>query len=131
MSAVSGTVTLDGEPIAEASLTFMPQDGGRPAFGITDSEGSFTLTTFADGDGAVHGEHLVTIVAVEEDVDSKAEELADEFGSLSEVMQPSRRQRQIWRVPQRYSESGTSGLQFDVKRGEKNIANFSLTTKPE
>ena len=130
VSDVSGTVTLDGEPIADATLTFMPQDGGRPGFGITDANGAFTLTTFAEGDGAVHGAHSVTITAMEEKVSEKAEELAEEFGSLSEVMQRRRKPKQIWRVPQRYSESDTSGLEFEVKRGEKNVADFSLTTEP-
>lgn len=131
VSAVTGTVTLDGEPIADATLTFMPKEGGRPGFGITDANGAFTLTTFAEGDGAAHGVHVVTITAVEEKVSEKAEELAEEFGSLSEVMQPRRAPKQIWRVPERYSESDTSGLEFDVKRGEKNVAEFSLTTKPK
>ena len=130
VAVVRGTVTLDGEPVPEASLTFMPKDGGRPAFGITDANGAFTLTTFGENDGAIPGMHSVTITAVEENVSDKTEELAEEYGSLSEVMQPRRRPKQTWRVPERYSESKTSELSFEVKRGEKNVASFSLSTKP-
>lgn len=128
VATVQGTVTLDGEPVGDASVTFMPKEGGRPAFGITDADGTYRLTTFKDGDGAMIGEQLVTITAVDEEVSSKAAAAAEEMGSLSEVMQP--RAKQIWRVPQVYSESDTSGLEFAVQRGETNQADFDLKSKP-
>ena len=128
VATVRGTVTLDGEPIGDASVTFMPKGGGRPAFGITDAEGAYTLTTFEDGDGAMIGHQLVTITAVDEEMNEKAAAAAEELGSLVEVMQPP--PKQIWRAPQVYSESETSGLVFEVKRGEVNQADFDLKSKP-
>ena len=57
-----GYVTLDGEPLAEASVAFEPQGGtGRPASGFTGSDGSFFLTTFKRHDGAVCGNYKVTV----------------------------------------------------------------------
>ena len=130
VAPVLGVVTLEGEPVPDASVTFMPKEGGRPAFGITDSDGKFELTTFAAGDGAVIGSHAVAISAVDEQVSDKAEALGEEFGSLSELMQPKPQQKQTWRIPPVYSESGSSGLEFDVKRGERNQADFELSRKP-
>lgn len=60
---VSGQVLIDGEPVADASLQFIPA-GTRPARGQTDAQGRFTLTTFQEGDGCVPGEHRVVVVAI-------------------------------------------------------------------
>ena len=128
VAAVTGVVTLDDKPIAEASVTFMPKEGGRPAFGVTDASGKYELTTFEEGDGALIGNHIVTILAVDEKVSDKAVAAAEEHGSLSEFMQPQAKQK--WIVPERYSEQDTSGLSFDVRRGEQNRADFPLTKKP-
>jgi hypothetical protein len=130
VAAVHGIVTLDGEPVGDASVTFMPKEGGRPAFGVTNADGTYELSTFETGDGALLGNHLVTITAVEEKVSSKAEALAEQHGSLSELMQPHRTPKQIWRIPQNYSDSDTSGLEFEVSRGVNNQADFPLNTKP-
>ena len=130
VATVRGTVTLDGEPVGDASVTFMPKEGGRPAFGMTDADGAYELTTFKEADGAMVGNHLVTVTAFEEEVNAKAEAAAEELGSLAEVMHPNARPKQTWIVPQVYSESETSGLEFEVKRGEKNQADFPLSSKP-
>lgn len=58
---VTGMVTLDGEPVPNAIVTFMPADGRRAATGYTDNDGQFTLTTYQDGDGAVPGTHNIAI----------------------------------------------------------------------
>jgi hypothetical protein len=59
---VQGTVTLDGEPLEGASVTFQP-DGkeGRPASGVTDKNGTFQLGTFSTNDGALPGGYKVII----------------------------------------------------------------------
>jgi len=57
---VKGTVTFQGSPLAEADVAFTPK-GGRPATGRTDTAGQFTLTTFKTNDGAMIGEHTVTV----------------------------------------------------------------------
>jgi hypothetical protein len=57
---VAGVMTLGGQPLADVTITFTPA-AGRPATGRTDATGRFTLSTFAAGDGAVPGEHRVTL----------------------------------------------------------------------
>jgi hypothetical protein len=58
---VEGIVLLDGKPVDGATVTFVPDGGrGRPASGITDSEGHFQLTT-QDQDGAVPGNYRVVV----------------------------------------------------------------------
>ena len=46
LEPVDGTVTLDGEPVADAAVLFLPiLSDGPPAHGTTNSEGRFRLTT--------------------------------------------------------------------------------------
>jgi len=57
-----GTVTLDGRPLANASVSFLAQDPrGRDALGSTDADGVFRLSTFEPGDGALPGRYKVVV----------------------------------------------------------------------
>ena len=62
---VEGRVTLGGQPLEGAAVTFPPVEGGRLAYGATDPRGQFDLSTFGQGDRAVRGEHVVTVYKVE------------------------------------------------------------------
>jgi hypothetical protein len=71
LAPVHGRLTVKQRPLAGAKVMFAPiakddqSAAGKPAVGLTDSEGSFTLTTYSDGDGAVVGEHWITVFAPE------------------------------------------------------------------
>ena len=68
---VSGTVTADGKPVAGANVVFHPADYGgdsaQTAYGRTDDNGKYTLTTPIAGldieqqAGAVEGVYKVTV----------------------------------------------------------------------
>jgi len=60
---VSGKVTLKGAPLEIGTITFHPQEGtaGNPADARLLPGGTFTLSTYQNGDGAVLGKHKVTI----------------------------------------------------------------------
>jgi hypothetical protein len=65
-------VVIDGQRVAGGRLMFAPasQDNtepGKPAFANIQPDGSFVLTTYSDGDGAVVGEHWVTIFPPSDD----------------------------------------------------------------
>ncbi|MEZ6072226.1 MAG: hypothetical protein R3C10_18705 [Pirellulales bacterium] len=59
---VTGTVTLDGAPLAEVAVTFTPTGDtlGNGAIGGCDAEGHFTLTDIRGGEGALPGEYKVS-----------------------------------------------------------------------
>jgi hypothetical protein len=64
---VSGIVTLDGEPLVGAKVTFYPASGEAPPMGITDRAGRFQLSTFdlktrTSTEGALPGEYKVTVM---------------------------------------------------------------------
>jgi len=59
---VSGTVKFNGQPVAGADVTFVSTDKDKSAFGRTDEQGNFQLTTYSANDGAVEGKHTVVVV---------------------------------------------------------------------
>ena len=61
---VKGVVLYNGQPVEGADVIFTPT-AGRPASGRTNAQGEFTLKTFEEGDGALPGEHVVTVGKVE------------------------------------------------------------------
>ncbi len=59
---VEGVVMLDGKPLPNAAITLLPDDAqGRPASGVSGTDGSFRLTTLSSGDGAMAGTYKVTV----------------------------------------------------------------------
>jgi hypothetical protein len=60
LGSVSGTVTLDDRPLAEAIVEFQPA-AGSPSEGVTDSSGSYQLRYTAKKKGARLGTHQVRI----------------------------------------------------------------------
>ncbi len=58
---VKGKVTYKGQPLTKGIIRFEPDGYGRMATGDLQSDGTFVLTTFQKGDGAVLGQHRVYI----------------------------------------------------------------------
>jgi len=63
---VTGAVTYDGRPVEGAAVALVPtSDKGRSASGITDREGTFSVSTYIDPAnspaGALPGDYIVTI----------------------------------------------------------------------
>ena len=60
----SGKVTLNGAPVAGASVSFQPVGGGRPCGGVTNAQGIYEITSYEQNDGAPVGEHRVAIIKI-------------------------------------------------------------------
>lgn len=61
LGRVEGTVTLDGKPLSEGRIMFVPVDGGRTSTGEFDESGNYQLIYSLDEWGAKVGEHTVKI----------------------------------------------------------------------
>ena len=61
---VSGTLTVEGKPVAKGTIHFHPAKG-RPASGIV-KDGKFTLSTYGEDDGVIPGKNKVALDVVEE-----------------------------------------------------------------
>jgi hypothetical protein len=74
VAPVHGKITVDDKPLFQGKVMFAPiaqadqEKPGKPAFGTIQSNGDYRLTTFAADDGAVVGEHWVTIINIDEDL---------------------------------------------------------------
>jgi len=115
LAPVSGTVTMDGKPLANANVNFQPigsdKEVGPGSYGKTDANGHYSLRLIATKErtGAVVGKHKVSITL----------ELKDQ-SDVSREKQP---------IPARYNAKST--LEIDVPSGGKDDANFSLDSKPD
>ena len=58
---VKGKVTYKGKPLTQGEIVFEPESAGREAHGGIQSDGTFELTTYKQGDGAVPGTHRVAV----------------------------------------------------------------------
>lgn len=112
---VSGEVVLDGKPLAAAIVTFVPQNG-RLALAQTDAQGRFTLRTWAEGDGAVAGEHVVCIAKYVESPrpPEKAGATADPYADRQNV------------APAAYASPVTSPLRATIVPGTENHFQFTV-----
>ncbi|QDU10816.1 carboxypeptidase-like regulatory domain-containing protein [Gimesia aquarii] len=61
VARVTGTVMMDGSPLADAIVSFEPTGPGRPSIGNTDANGYYRLQYTTDLDGALLGTHTVRI----------------------------------------------------------------------
>ena len=65
LGQVSGTVTLDSQPLAAATVYFQPEVG-KQSQGRTDAEGRYELNYLRETMGAVVGPHTVSILTASE-----------------------------------------------------------------
>jgi hypothetical protein len=89
---VSGTVLIDGEPLKQGNIQFVPKEG-RPSSGRISS-GHFTLTCYDGNDGALLGTHRVQVAANRIISDSKIE----------------------WYAPPKYADFRTSEVNVEVTK---------------
>lgn len=108
-----GTITYKQQPVAEADVAFIPASG-RPAYGRTDDQGRFQLTTLEPADGAMLGAHTVTVT---KSVQKGSPSDTDPYVQYQSLL------------PERYSKPQESPLKADVVSGEANDFSFELTDK--
>ncbi|MBC8290372.1 MAG: DUF4339 domain-containing protein [Planctomycetes bacterium] len=97
-TALTGTLTLDGEPVPAVVITLTGMMTGDSAVGITDSSGRFSAITL-DGE-LVPGNYHVTVVKS----DSGSQQGEDA----------------LVRIPMKYQSIGTTDVIIEVKEGESN-----------
>lgn len=63
LGGVTGKLTVNGQPLANAVVTFNPVADGRPSSGVSDSDGTYELMYTVDNAGATIGQHSVVVTA--------------------------------------------------------------------
>jgi hypothetical protein len=121
---VTGVITFQGRPVAGADVTFFNADKNRSAFGKTNAQGKFNLSTFALNDGAVEGSHVVTVakVTAPPPTTTPAAPLESEEyvpPGIGESTQPEAPKSEL---PEQYADPETSGLTANVQAGPNEIS---------
>jgi hypothetical protein len=110
---VTGKVTYQGQPVTAGSLTFAPVASGekalagRPGTGAVKSDGTYTLSTHKEGDGAVVGPHRVSYSP------PPAENKTIEVDGSVQAVEPTE--------PQPYQGLAPKQPQVDVAKGSNTI----------
>ncbi|MGE0378102.1 MAG: hypothetical protein AB7I48_16265 [Planctomycetaceae bacterium] len=65
---VRGRVVMNGQPVTSGRVVFFPANpvgkgAGKPAQAMLDSDGEFDLRTYGRSDGAVIGDHRITVLS--------------------------------------------------------------------
>ncbi len=89
LGTVSGTVTLDGEPLAGAVVMF-ETEGVPASTSITDETGHYELTYLRDIRGAAVGIHTVRIATIAEPADGGMPGLRDRVTGVQREVKPGR-----------------------------------------
>lgn len=105
---VQGNVIFNGKPLQQGSVTFIPENGPY-ASGRISSDGTFELTTYAEGDGAIAGMHRILVSAVKVD--------------------PNHPQA-VPLIPFKYGSEQTSGLTATVEKSDTNKVTLELAGQP-
>jgi hypothetical protein len=104
-SQVSGNVSLDGKEIGPGIIVFAPVNNGTPAIGPIDDDGNYSMSTSHE-DGLSSGKYKVGVSVREVPANVKRGEMTPPGKLL---------------IPQKYEDSATSGLEYDVAPGSNTI----------
>jgi len=130
---VSGTVTLDGNPISGVTVSFAPTGtDGREAYGITDTGGRFVLTIpGADaGSGAIPGEYHVAFVKMSDPLEGLEHLEGEEFDAEMQRRFPRGLPPAKHLLPEKYASRTTTDIApVKVERGKRNNFTFELKSQ--
>ena len=118
LSSVSGTVTLDGQPIAVGEhvngvVSFLREDGsGAPASAALDRSGYYTLKT-GSRSGVEPGSYRVTVAVTKTTIPDDPNAMP-----IPKLITPAK-----------YGNTLNSGLRAEVKPGS-NTFDFALSSQP-
>lgn len=117
-SPVSGKVTFKGEAVEGATIQFVPTaTEGKVANAVSNADGTYELSTFEPGDGAMAGKYKVTVrklVSVEQGVQRDGEN-AGEPAFVNKDM-----------LPKNYRSNNSTPLEYDVTENGDNTFDIEL-----
>ena len=112
-ASVSGTVTLDDQPMTTGNVAFHPVNGGPAANGGIDSSGHYSVVV-GSGERLPPGDYVAVVVATESPKGPPNPAKAPAPGKLL--------------TPKKYGDLKTSDLKFAVTAGSNTI-DLKLSSK--
>lgn len=135
---VTGKVTLNGQPLSGATVTFLSSATGpdgsaaAPSSGVTGADGAYKLITMASGrdvaDGIPPGDYKVIVTKPASGGANLSDpEFAAKMGTMSpEELQAAQAAKS--EVPDRYGKPDASGLTAHVEASGAQTVDFTLTS---
>ncbi|MFN3149471.1 hypothetical protein [Bremerella sp.] len=109
-SPVTGKVTYKGDAVEGAKIKFVPVDPeGKVANGESSADGTYTMSTFETGDGAMAGKYKVSVrklVSVEQGVQQDGEHKGEPAYVNKDML------------PKKYISDANTPLEFEVTTGD-------------
>lgn len=139
---LTGTVTLDGEPVEGATVMFAPEtktEESRSATAITQADGSFVAMTLQPGDGVFPGTYKISVSKMTEPrsaaevLGKKSATSTDDKGaegtmSDAEAAKMSYLKDEVQELmPSQYISPFTSGLSVTVEKS--GVKDFKIELK--
>ena len=113
---VSGTVTLDGQPLAAAVITFEDPSTGNFSFARTDASGQYTLQFDSEKDGVTPGRKVVRLSTTRSILGLRGEEGEETGESPSEgSAKPAERKQEL--VPDCYNTTSKLNVEITTESG--------------
>jgi len=131
IETVLGTVTLDGQPAEDVTVTFTSKDGGtRSAIGRTNEQGTFEMITGGTTrNGVMAGEYYVIFARyILVTPDGRLAETLPLFNADgSPADRPPLTMRHL--IPKRYGNMNSPLFEAVVERGKRNVYTFALESQ--
>ncbi|QDT96721.1 carboxypeptidase-like regulatory domain-containing protein [Gimesia aquarii] len=114
LAHVSGTITLDGNPVECARVMFMPTEGGAPrgAIGVSNPDGKYELI-YINEKGCPPGKFKVAIT-------TRGQKYDDE-GNFVGAREES--------IPAKYHNENKTKLTANISLDDENVVDFSLKSE--
>ena len=109
LGKVEGKVLYQGKPLEFGSVMFQPEKGPIAKSTIR-SDGTFVLSTYVEGDGAVIGSHAVQVRCFSSQNPNAPRSNSNGETSLGQLL-----------IPKKYTRYGTSGLTAEVAKENEPI----------
>ena len=111
----SGQVTYRGQPVAGATVSFLPEADLRPATAITAADGRFRLMTL-DAEGAMPGRYVALVRKMEIPPEPTQGTSMEDALKLNARQPPAPKAL----LPVKYGDASKSPLRFEVQPGAAN-----------
>jgi hypothetical protein len=117
LGPVEGTLRMNGKPLANVQVEFLPESNGPRSTGVTDQAGHYTLTSYDQKPGAVVGNHRVLLSDLQVYDDKPAGHVKKD-----QDVTPVRSSR----IPVQYSNTALTPLKKEVHK-EPNTIDLEVT----
>ncbi len=128
LGTVTGTVTMDGKPLPNAIVSFVPEAGGRASVGTTDDSGTYQLG-YINQLGALIGNHKISITSVVQGDDMDFSEIRSDDPRYEEMLltRKSDYDNAVVKEPIPAAYNKKSTIVREVERG-RNVIDFPLSS---